>query len=313
MSAPHQAEVVAPEPVVTPENGQSKPIARRGKPQKQDAIAERPAGDVDMLMVEAVRSGNIEVMERVMAIRRELKAEAAREAFFDAFADFQAECPVIKKTKWVKSRSGTNLYSYAPLDAIIKQLGSLISKHGFSYTTKPRFEEPTDKHPNGRIMARIRIQHRAGHVEESEFPIPISGATEFTNGAQQSGTALTYAKRYAFCGGFGIVTEDEDTDGAGRFTPQQAREARQPVRQPQSTPTAQRATGAKARVDLEPAAEGEEAIDANTITGLVKAMEHAALSNSDFTKRFPKLSGLEQVRKSDARVILSWIADPVKN
>lgn len=270
-----------------------------------------------MLMVEAVRSGNIEVMERVMAIRRELKAEAAREAFFDAFAEFQSECPIIKKTKWVKSSTGANLYAYAPLEQIIKQAGPFISKHGFSYTIKPSIEAGDDAHPLGRIVANCRVQHSAGHAEESVFMIDVREATNFTNSAQQAGVALTYAKRYALCAAFGIVTAEDDTDGW--ISPEDARKARQPVSQPRSTPSAQkaaqRASGAQAvgnKPVIEPAGEGEATLDANTIGGLTKAMERATLGMGDFKKRFPALNGLEQVKQSDARVILNWIANPVE-
>jgi hypothetical protein len=116
----------------------------------------------------------------------------------------------------------------------------------------------------------------------------------------------------------GVVPEGDDDEQ--RITPHEAREAkaRQPVSQPRQTPTAQRAEaqktngGTKGRVQIEPAGEGE-AIDANTLKGLQAAMEHATLGQSDFTTRFPKLAGLEQVKKTDARVIMSWIADPTRN
>lgn len=249
-----------------------------------------------------------------MAIRRELKAEAAREAFFDSFAAFQAECPIIKKTKWVKSSGGSNLYAYAPLEQIIKQAGPFISKHGFSYTIKPSIESGDDAHPLGRIVANCRVQHSAGHAEESVFMIDVREATNFTNSAQQAGVALTYAKRYALCAAFGIVTAEEDTDGF--ISPEDARKARQPVSQPKPTPSAQkaaqRATGAQAgRIQIEPAGPDDERIDANTVTGLTKSMEHGTLGMSDFKARFPKLHGLEDVKKADVRVVLGWIGSPM--
>lgn len=98
---------------------------------------------------------------------------------------------------------------------------------------------------------------------------------------------------------------------------QSAPTPRQPVSQPRSTPSAQRAAqranGAQAggdKVQLEPAGE-DEAIDSNTIKGLTQAMTHATLGMSDFKARFPALGGLEQVKKSDTRVVLSWIASPI--
>ena len=299
---------------VVPSETPKKPKSKgNGKPVEDAAIV--PRGDVDMLMVEAVRSGNVEVMAQVMEIRRELKAEAAKEAFFDSFAAFQAECPVIKKTKWVKSSAGSPLYSYAPLDSIVKQVGGLISKHGFSYTIKAKMEPASDFDPFGRVLAACRVQHIAGHTEESYFSIGIKEGTSFTNSAQQAGASLTYAKRYAFCAAFGIVTEDDDTDG--RILPEDARKARQPVSQPRPKPSAQnsaqRANGApRERVQLEPAEEGE-GIDKKVADGIWRAMEHGQISMQDFTKRFPKLTRLGEIRKGDERVVLSWLADPANS
>ena len=301
-----ESEVVAAE---SPKKSKQK--TGNGKSEHEDTSM-IPRGDVDMLMVEAVRSGNVEVMAQVMEIRRELKAEAAKEAFFDSFATFQSECPIIKKNKWVLSQAGNKLYPYAPLDAIVKQVGGLISKHGFSYTIKSGVENPTERDPLGRVFAVCRVQHVAGHTEASPFSIPVKEATPFTNAAQQAGTALTYAKRYAFNDAFGIVTADEDTDGW--ITPEDARKARPPVKQPQSKPSAQHSAqrGNTERVQLEPAAEGE-GIDKKIADGIWKAMEYGTLSMGDFTKRFPKLSRLGEIKREDAQVVLNWIANPMEH
>ena len=143
---------------------------------------------------------------------------------------------------------------------------------------------------------------------------------DFMNRQQSFASATTFAKRYAFLDALGILTGDDDND-ARSFTPNEAREARasrQPVSQPRQTPTAQKAEaekangGVKHKFAIEPAGEGE-AIDANTIKGLTAAMEHAKLTNEHFKARFPALSGLEQVKKTNTNVVMSWIADPNKN
>lgn len=92
--------------------------------------------------------------------------------------------------------------------------------------------------------------------------------------------------------------------------------ARQPVSQPRPTPTAQKAaqrsnTAQTERVQLEPAAEGF-GIDEHTADGIWKAMKHGGLGMNDFTKRFPKLTRLGEIKDSDKRVVLDWIANPVE-
>lgn len=302
------------EPDVVPSETPKKGKKGNGKPVEETAMV--PRGDVDMLMVEAVRSGNIEVMERVMAIRRELKAEAAKEAFFSAFAAFRSECPVIPRTKPVWNSAGTKImYHYAPLDQIEKVVGPIIARYGLSYSFKAHIERPVEKDAEPDLVMECHVQHEAGHTEVSPFRLPISG--EYMNRNQQRGNTNSYAKRYSFCNAFGIMTEDEDDDGQTRISPNDARKARQPVNQPRPKPSAQnssqRANGAPGeRVQLEPAGPDDERIDAGTIKGLTKSMEHGALGMSDFKARFPKLNGLEEVKKSDIRVILSWIANPVE-
>src|SRR5262245_59258660 len=76
----------------------------------------------------------VETMEKLLAMRRELKAEFAREQFYRDMAAFQAECPVIKKDRVVMNKGGRGIrYRYAPIDSIVSQTKELILKHGFSY------------------------------------------------------------------------------------------------------------------------------------------------------------------------------------
>lgn len=305
---------VEPE-VIQPETPKKSKPKGNGKPVEETAMV--PRGDVDMLMVEAVRSGNIEVMERVMAIRRELKAEAAREAFFSAFAAFRSECPVIPRTKPVWNKEHTRImYHYAPLDQIEKVAGPIIARYGLSYSFKAHIEKPVDKEAESDLVMECHVQHEAGHVEVSPFRLPISG--DYMNKNQQRGNTNSYAKRYSFCNAFGIMTEDEDDDASDshRISPEDARKARQPVRQPQSKPSAQnatqRATTAQTeRVQLEPAGENE-GIDEKMAEGIWKSMQHGTLSMDDFKKRFPKLTRLGEIKRGDERVVLSWLANPVE-
>jgi hypothetical protein len=51
-----------------------------------------------------------------------------------------------------------------------------------------------------------------GHSQESDFTVPIDEKA-FMNAPQKVASALTFAKRYAFCNAFGILTGDEDNDG----------------------------------------------------------------------------------------------------
>lgn len=160
------------------------------------------------LISQALQSGlPVETIERLMAMRRELKAEHAKEEFDRDMAKFQAECPVIKKAKKVKfdtSSGGGMNYSYAPLDSIVSQVSKLIAKYNFSYSFKI---EETAKG----IKAICVIKHTAGHSDSSEFTADLTGTRAMSN-AQVTSSKATYAKRNAFCNAFGITTGDDDID-----------------------------------------------------------------------------------------------------
>ena len=144
-----------------------------------------------------------------MALRKEMLAEEAKKAFNSAMAAFQSECPVIKKTKGVKTKTGAVAYKYAPIESVVVQVKELIEKHGFRYTTTMQLNE-------GRVKAFCRVVHTLGHEEISEMEVPLGNKTDIMSQSQVVAAASTFAKRYAFLNAFGIMTGDEDNDTADK-------------------------------------------------------------------------------------------------
>ncbi len=171
--------------------------------EKKQIIVRTPSPE--NLIKQAIDKGvPVETMERLLAMRRELKAEAAKESYDRALAEFQAECPAISKTKQVNNKDGTKRYSFAALDSIIKQVKPLLKKHGFSYKIDAVVEDKW-------VTAICKTTHEFGHSESSSFKIPVDPEA-FMTAPQKFASALTFAKRYAFCDAFGIMTQDEDDD-----------------------------------------------------------------------------------------------------
>ncbi len=164
----------------------------------------------EVLIQQAIDKGtSIEVMERLFTLREKVKAEQAKEAFVQAMADFQAECPVIEKTKKVMNKDGTTIrYKYAPIDSIVEQIKEPLAKHGLAYTW-------TVKNDPGLITATAMVTHKLGHSETSSFQVPID--TEgYMTAPQKFASALTFAKRYSLCNILGISTgEDDDANSVG--------------------------------------------------------------------------------------------------
>jgi hypothetical protein len=160
-----------------------------------------PQIDMQLIVSEAIKKESpTEVMRELFAYQREREDKYAREQYGQAMAEFQAECPTIEKT-----RQG-NKSKFASLDDIVGQTKELRTRHGFSF----RFEEDADR------VACV-VTHKNGHSERSTFPIMAEKIMSKAGGAVRSANqdyaaALTFAKRYAFCNAFGIMTGDADTD-----------------------------------------------------------------------------------------------------
>lgn len=175
-------------------------------PREHSAMSIRDPESIIRFAIE--KGASVETLERMMVVRRELQAEAAKAAFDAAMRDFQAECPVIVKGKSVPDKSGRLAYRYAPFEDILAQIRPLLHKHGFSYTLD------TDvKSEAGWVIAQCVVTHCAGHSHESTAKFPLSSGTAIMSTTQIYAAALTFASRRVFCNAFGIVTGGEDTDG----------------------------------------------------------------------------------------------------
>lgn len=182
--------------------------------------------DPQALMQQAISEGSsIETLERLVALRKEVRDEDNRAAWHQAMAEFQKRCPEIHKTKEAKISTrggGTYGYKYASLDGILAAVRPVLNELGLHVGFRVRQEK-------GTVFALCRISHEYGHQEDSgEVAMPVEQAYEGkgANPAQRVGIAQTYAKRYALLGMLGISPED-DTDGHG------AVEGARPVQTPQ--------------------------------------------------------------------------------
>lgn len=187
-------------------------MAKQKQLVNQSTESPMTALDVQVLIAQAIdKNVPVETMEKLLAMRTQLKAEWSREQYHQALASFQAEQPIIQKTKIVMNKDGkTERYRYAPLDSIVSQLRKPLEEHGFSY----RIEAGID----GRVVkATCIVTHKAGHSESSDFAVPID-PDAYMNEAQKYAAALTFAKRYAFCDSLGVLTGDADDDAVSIST-----------------------------------------------------------------------------------------------
>jgi hypothetical protein len=166
---------------------------------------------VAMLMQSAVNN-NVppETLEKIMAVRRELKGEWARDQFIQAMMEFQSKCPAIGKDKpGATTNAGKVAYKYAPFEDIVEQTKDLIKECGFSYM----FRTVTPKEKVDAVFVECVVRHQAGHEEATGLELPFGTKTSVMSETQAFAATVTYGKRYAFLNAFGIVTKEPDIDG----------------------------------------------------------------------------------------------------
>lgn len=177
------------------------------QPKKYEIKSNPATKEAEGLIHKAIERGvDVATMERLLAMRTELKREWAKEQYDNAMARLQGEMPIIKRNKpGGKTRAGQVAYYYAPLESIILQTKHIIENNGFSYAIQTQTGE-------GVVKVTCLVTHSAGHTKESSVELPLGTKTDIMSETQRVAAAMTFAKRYAFCNAFGIMTADEDND-----------------------------------------------------------------------------------------------------
>lgn len=205
---------------------EKEPVASAGASVEMVVIPESQKGSVieQILRLAIEKQTSLETLERLMVWAKESEAQRARLAFYAALAKFQAKCPIIDKSKQGGGQ-GSFTYNYAPLDAVVAQVRDALAECGFSYSI-------STKQHDGKVLTICRAFHVEGHFEESSFEIDMEKGGRM-NDAQKAGSAMSYAKRYAFCNVYGIMTGDVDDDAGGAEPEKpQAEGGRAPIKEP---------------------------------------------------------------------------------
>lgn len=116
-----------------------------------------------------------------------------------ALVAFQAEMPTVAKSKsaTVRSDKGNYSYTYAGLAEVSHAALPVLSKHGLAFSCVPEILE------RGPVLTGILL-HTSGESLRGSLPLATGGTP------QQTGSALTYARRYLFGCMTGLITDDDD-------------------------------------------------------------------------------------------------------
>lgn len=160
----------------------------------------------------ALAMGNIEVIERAMALYERREDRAALVEYNKALAAAKAEIPAIIKDRVAaydhKDGRGRTSYSYAELATICKAVDPALSKHGLYYRWR------TENEPNKQILVTCIVYHTHGHSEENSLG-GVADSSGFKNPIQQVQSTITYLQRGTLCAALGIAAgRDDDAHAA---------------------------------------------------------------------------------------------------
>jgi len=170
----------------------------------------------------------------------------------EALAAFQAKLPAIPKAATAKVSGKTKdgrpfeyEYGYADLADVSAVVLPALGAVGLSFSAKPTLNT------EGKFVLAYRLLHTSGEHDDGEYPLPSSSPGREI-GAQEIGSAITYARRYVLCSMLGVAP-DKDDDGAA---------ASHPARQQQrSASKAPRPPTKATRPTPEPMSDGEQPAD----------------------------------------------------
>jgi hypothetical protein len=127
-----------------------------------------------------------------------------------ALAAFQAELPKLTKDQTAKVRGESSdgrpvnySYGYAGLDQVTETVSPVLGKHGLSFSSYPTLVD-------NRFVLTYVLAHESGDARTGTWPLPDPTRTK----PQQLGSAITYARRYAFMAVTNTFPGGEDDDGA---------------------------------------------------------------------------------------------------
>jgi hypothetical protein len=152
---------------------------------------------------------DVDKMERLMLMAERMHQRQAEQAFNEAMKAAQGEMPRILKNKTNTHTKST----YADLDAVIKAITPIYTKHGFALSFGT-----ADGAPAEHYRVTCLVSHEAGFSREyhADIPSDTKGAKggETKTATHGFGSSMSYGRRYLTLLIFNISTTDDDGNGA---------------------------------------------------------------------------------------------------
>lgn len=200
------------------------------KAQPLAVSAPAPVTSLSILQA-AVQGGinkeNVEVVERLVALRREELREESKAAFARDFFKLRKDMPQIYADKEAKDRSGQVVYTYCSEEEISKMLEPHLFRHNFAMLFGQRQEE-------GRMVAVVTLIHEGGHQETREYSVRAGATNQMKDATSADAGSTTTAWRHLMIKMFGLKSrlrsEDDARNIGGAVSPEIAEELERRVK-----------------------------------------------------------------------------------
>lgn len=157
-------------------------------------------------------SVDIDKMERLISLQRQVQADQAKAAFIQAKVDMRPELPEIEARGRIVIRDKSDPNNiiqetpFAKFEDIHRLVMPVLDAHGFDLA----FENGLS--PDGKVRVTTKLSHVAGHSESTYFDLPHDSSGS-KNAVQAVGSSTSYAKRYGLLSILNIRVVGEDDDG----------------------------------------------------------------------------------------------------
>lgn len=166
----------------------------------QDLAAPADVSPMFAMIERAARDPSVDIdkLERLMQMKKDADALAARAAYDAAMADMQPELPTVGERGNAAGR-----YTYALWEDINAAIKPVLMRHGFALTFRTDF--------TGGISITGVLSHRAGHREETSITLPADPSGN-KNAVQSVASSVSYGKRYTAGALLNLTSHGEDDD-----------------------------------------------------------------------------------------------------
>lgn len=176
-------------------------IVKVSEPEQPDSLL--------AIIANAAQNPNVDVekMAKLLAMKREIDAEKAKQAYNRSLKSAQEEMRVVG---YNRTNSQTRS-SYATLEKIDAAVRPIYTKHGFSLSYD------TGDAPEGFVRVLCTVAHEDGHERTYKIDVPSDGkgakGNDVMTKTHATGSGLSYGRRYLLTAIFNIQTGENDDDG----------------------------------------------------------------------------------------------------